>query len=144
MELRPYVRKAHYYETDQMGIVHHSNYIRWFEEARVDFMEQIGYGYDRAVADGIDFAVLSVSCEYRSMVRFSETVEIQVSISALSASRMSVHYQVSDVATGALRTTGESSHCYFDNRKQRPVALPRALPELYALFASIKDSPSGE
>lgn len=40
-----YTHKAQYYETDQMGIVHHSNYIRWFEEARVDFFEKIGCSY---------------------------------------------------------------------------------------------------
>ena len=49
-----------------MGIVHHSNYIRWFEEARVDYMERIGFGYHKAVAALIDFAVLAVSREYKS------------------------------------------------------------------------------
>ena len=42
MKLRPYSRRVYYYETDKMGIVHHSNYIRWFEEARVDLIEQAG------------------------------------------------------------------------------------------------------
>lgn len=46
MEVAVYEHKAQYYETDQMGIVHHSNYIRWFEEARVDLLEQLGIGYD--------------------------------------------------------------------------------------------------
>ena len=41
----PYEHKVQYYETDGMGIVHHSNYIRWFEEARVDLLEQLGFGY---------------------------------------------------------------------------------------------------
>ena len=46
MELRPYRRKAYYYETDRMDIVHHSNYVRWLEEARVDLMEQLGYDHE--------------------------------------------------------------------------------------------------
>ena len=41
MEIKPYERMVYYYETDRMGIVHHSNYIRWFEEARLDWMKQI-------------------------------------------------------------------------------------------------------
>ena len=45
MEYRVYEHKTQYYETDQMGIIHHSNYIRWFEEARMDMMEQMGMGY---------------------------------------------------------------------------------------------------
>ena len=40
-----YEHKTQYYETDQMGIIHHSNYIRWFEEARVDFMDRCGFSY---------------------------------------------------------------------------------------------------
>ena len=134
MQTKPYRRKTNYYETDQMGIIHHSNYIRWFEEARVDFMEQVGFGYDRAVEAGIDFAVLGVVCNYKSMVRFGETVDIAVTVSELTGSRMTVSYTVTDAATGQVRTTGETRHCYFDNRRQRPTSLKKALPELYAMF----------
>lgn len=45
--IKPYQHLAKYYETDQMGIIHHSNYIRWFEEARIDYMNQIGLTYNR-------------------------------------------------------------------------------------------------
>lgn len=137
MNMKPYVRKTHYYETDQMGIIHHANYIYWMEEARVDFMEQMGFGYDRAVSTGIDFALLSISCEYKSMVHFGDTINIQVSISALTASKMTVQYKMTDSVTGKLRTVGESTHCYFDANKKRPVSLKKVLPELYDLFASL-------
>ncbi len=136
MNIKPYVRKAQYYETDQMGIIHHANYIHWMEEARVDFMEQVGFGYDRAVKEGIDFALLGLSCEYKSMVSFGDTVNIEVSISALTVTKMTVHYQITDAVTGKLRTTGESTHCYFDSNRKRPVSLKKVLPELYDLFAS--------
>lgn len=136
MNIKPYVRKAQYYETDQMGIIHHANYIHWMEEARVDFMEQVGFGYDRAVKEGIDFALLGLSCEYKSMVSFGDTVNIEVSISALTVTKMTVHYQITDAVTGKLRTTGESIHCYFDSNRKRPVSLKKVLPELYDLFAS--------
>ena len=134
MEIRPYLRKPFYYETDQMGIINHTNYIHWVEEARTDFMEQIGFGYDKAAAAGIDFALLGLSCQYRSMVRFGETVQITLSLPQLTPTRITVAYEVRDLSTGALRTTGETQHCYFDSRRQRPVALNRALPQLYALF----------
>jgi len=134
MNIKPYVRKANYYETDQMGIIHHSNYIRWFEEARVDYMEQLGFGYDKAVESGIDFALLNVECTYKSMVRFGDTVRIIVSIAELSKARMTVSYQVLDDKTGELRSTGTTSHCYYHQNKKRPVSLKSELPELYALF----------
>ena len=44
--LKPYYHTVQYYETDAMAVVHHSNYIRWFEEARLDYLEQSGYPYD--------------------------------------------------------------------------------------------------
>ncbi|MBU5331671.1 acyl-CoA thioesterase [Anaerocolumna aminovalerica] len=137
MNIKPYIRKTHYYETDQMGIIHHANYIHWMEEARVDYMEQIGFSYERAVSTGIDFALLSISCEYKSMTRFGDTVNIQVSISSLSVTKMTVQYQITDAETGKLRTIGESTHCYFDANRKRPVSLKKALPELYDLFTSL-------
>ena len=63
-----YTHRVQYYETDQMGIVHHSNYIRWFEEARLDFMEKIGCSYAAVEASGIMIPVLSASCQYKTMV----------------------------------------------------------------------------
>lgn len=137
MEIKPYIRKPHFYETDQMGIIHHGNYIRWFEEARVDLMEQMGYGYDRTVAGGIDIAVLSVQCQYRSMVRFGDTVHITCRILSLENMRMKLGYEVRDAATGELRTTGESGHCFFSRDRQRPVALNKTLPELFGLMAAM-------
>ena len=52
MKLRPYSRRVYYYETDKMGIVHHSNYIRWFEEARVDLIEQAGLPFQLVEEEG--------------------------------------------------------------------------------------------
>ena len=59
-----------------MGIIHHSNYIRWFEEARTDVMERRGIGYKAMEECGIYSPVLSISCEYKTMVHYSDTVRI--------------------------------------------------------------------
>ena len=137
MKIKPFVRKANYYETDQMGIIHHSNYIRWFEEARVDFMEQIGFGYEKSIQSGVDFALTGLSCEYKSMVRFGETVAIHMRITELKPSRMAISYEVRDSVTDELRSTGETRHCFVDSGTKRPVSLKKALPELYGLFEEI-------
>lgn len=136
-KIRPFVRKANYYETDQMGIIHHSNYIRWFEEARIDLLEQLGYGYERSVEAGIDFALLGLSCEYKSMVRFGDTVEISLSVVSLTHTRIALAYELRDRKTGELRTTGETRHCFYDNAAKRPVVLKKALPELYAILQTL-------
>ena len=75
MKLRPYSRRVYYYETDKMGIVHHSNYIRWFEEARVDLIEQAGLPFQLVEEEGLMTPVLSanvnISCHSNSAMYLS-------------------------------------------------------------------------
>ena len=125
--MKPYERKANYYGTDQMGIIHHSNYIRWFEEARIDYMEQMGAGFKELEDAGITVPVLSVSCRYISMVRFGDTVLIHTSIDKYTGTRISISYRIVDKATGQLRTEGNSEHCFL-NKSGRPVSLKRDNP----------------
>jgi len=138
MTILPYVRKAQFYETDQMGVIHHSNYIRWFEEARVDFLEQAGFPYEKVESMGITLAVLGLSCEYKASVLFGDTVHIQAGPKACSHSRMTMGYEIKDSVTGVLRATGETHHFFFRKEDSRPVSLKKAIPELYALFCSFK------
>ena len=134
MQHIPYRRKVFFYETDQMGVVHHSNYIKWFEEARTDFMDQLGFGYDKVTESGIDIALLSVSCDFRSSVRFGESVNISMSFSELTPARMSISYEIYDAESDTLRTTGRTDHFFFDRVRKRPVSLSKHSPELYGLF----------
>lgn len=127
-----------------MGIIHHANYIHWFEEARVDFLDQIGFSCGRCREEGVDFAVLAVLCEYKSMTRFQETVEILTGIGALTPTRMTVTYRVTDAETGALRVMGESRHCFVRCEGLRPVSLPKAIPALYEAFAALVCPPTAK
>ncbi|HBE09126.1 MAG TPA: acyl-CoA thioesterase, partial [Lachnospiraceae bacterium] len=68
--LKPYKRKINYYETDQMKVVHHSNYARFMEEARLDLMEQVGLHYDTMEEKGIIIPVLDISCRFRYAVHY--------------------------------------------------------------------------
>ena len=120
--------KVQYYETDQLGIVHHSNYIRWFEEARIWLMEVKDFGYDRLESMGIISPVLRAEADYRSMTRFGETVEIETVVESYTGVRISFLYTVRNKADGALRCTGRTEHCFL-NSAGRPVALRKACPE---------------
>ena len=133
MPFRPYRHKAQYYETDTMKIVHHSNYIRWMEEARVDMLEQMGLGYDVMERDGVLSPVLSVSAQYKSMTRFPETVEITVRLVRYTGVRFRIVYEMGDAVTGALRALGESSHCFIDG-SGAPISVKRKFPAWDALF----------
>ena len=143
MQLRPYLHKVQFYETDGMSIVHHGNHILWMEEARTDFMDQIGYPYSRAVEAGIDFAVYSVSCAYRSMTRFGETVAISMSVNKLQAAKLELGYRMTDAATGQLRAEGTSVHFFYDRAREKPVALKKALPEVYNILRSLSGAADG-
>lgn len=133
--MNPCEHKVQYYETDGMGIVHHSNYIRWFEEARVDLLEQLGFGYDRIEAAGYSGPVLEVFCQYKTMSKFGETVSIQAAITQYNGVRMTLHYDVYDKATGTLRCTGNSRHCFI-NAEGKPAILKRCWPEFDAALAA--------
>ena len=75
-----YQHKVQYYETDKMGIVHHSNYIRWMEEARTDFLSQIGWDYKRLEEMGVISPVTAVDCKYLVSTYFSDVITISVKV----------------------------------------------------------------
>ncbi len=119
-----YGHKVQYYETDQMGVVHHSNYIRWFEEARVDMMEQLGLGYEIMEQNNIISPVLAVSAEYKEMVRFGQSVIIRPSVLEYNSVKMTISYEVFDAKTSSLVCVGTSKHCFLD-KEGKPVSLKR-------------------
>lgn len=131
--MKPYERRVQYYETDRMGIVHHSNYIRWFEEARTDYMEQAGAGYEAMEAQGIISPVLEVSCKYKTMARFPEHFQVTVKMLEFNGIRMKLGYEVIDVKTGEVRCTGWTSHCFLDE-KHHPVSLKKSYPQWYQML----------
>ena len=129
----PYLHKTHYYETDTMKIVHHSNYVRWMEEARCDMLDQMGLGYDVMERAGILSPVLSVSCEYKSMTRFPDVVAIYGKLVRYAGVRFDIEYEIRDANSDALRTLCRSSHCFIDE-SGKPVSLRRKFPQWDALF----------
>lgn len=128
-----YEHKIQYYETDQMKIVHHSNYIRWFEEARVFVLEAYDMGYDKLEALGIVSPVLAASAEYKSMSRFGESVCIEVRLLNYNGIKFSLAYTVRDKENGVVRCTGETRHCFLDEQG-KPLYLKRSHPEIHEMF----------
>lgn len=137
-QIEPYKRTAYYYETDRMDIIHHSNYIRWFEEARIDFMEKVGYSYRKMENQGVMSPVLFVDCAYKSPVRFGETVNIYVTQTFFNGVRVEFAYRVEQADTGKLCVTGKSGHC-FVNEAFQPISLKKAHPEMFAIYSRPND-----
>ncbi len=126
--MKDYIHKVNYYETDKMGITHHSNYVRWMEEARIDFLEQIGFSYVKMEEDGIISPVISLECDYKNPTTFGDLVSIKVDIEDVGAVKLKIKYSITKCGTGELVLMGRTTHC-FVNSGGRPIALKKNFPE---------------
>ena len=131
-----YERKINYYETDRMGIVHHSNYIRFLEEARCAFLENIDMPYSLLENLGIMIPVLGVQCDFKHHVTFNDTILINVSIKSFNGARLVMQYSVTEKNSGNLVLTGETKHCFTDSNL-KPINLKKHFENVYEKFYSL-------
>ena len=131
-----YKHEVKYYECDRMGITHHSNYVRFMEEARVDFLDALGYGFDRIEAEGVVSPVISISCNYKHPTTFKDLIEVEVAISNMQDLKFEFTYtmRVGDKVV----CVGQSTHCFTENGK--PVVIARRLPELFEKIQNGKNA----
>lgn len=125
-----YVHQVNYYECDRMGVTHHSNYIRFMEEARIALMEELGYGYARMEEEGIVSPVVSLSCEYKKTTTFMDKIVVNVKASGLSALKMSFSYEM--MRDGELVFKGRSTHCFLKDGK--PLVIRDRWPGFYEIL----------
>ena len=124
-----YLRKVHYHETDKMGVTHHTNYIKWMEEARIDFLDQIGWSYARLEREGIISPVIGVECQYKHSTTFDDTVRIRVGVAEFKGVKLIIRYHMTNEATGQVVLTVKTMHC-FTTPDGRPIILKKQYPEL--------------
>ncbi|MBO4907711.1 MAG: acyl-CoA thioesterase [Lachnospiraceae bacterium] len=134
-EIKEYVHTVQYYETDKMGITHHSNYIRWMEEARVDFLSQIGWDYARLEESGIISPVLNLSCDFKKTTTFSDKITIMASVKEFNGVKLKFAYEMRN-EDGAVVFTATSMHAFL-NREGRPVRMKQDFPELYETIENL-------
>lgn len=127
--MNEYMHTVQYYETDKMGITHHSNYIRWMEEARISFLDNIGFSFFKLEEDGIVSPVVSVNCVYKKTTTFGDIVLIAVGISEFKGVKLKLSYTMTN-QTGELVCEGESVHCFLD-KTGKPIKLKTQFPSFY-------------
>ena len=108
-------RKINYYETDKMGVVHHSNYIRYLEEARCDMLDY-----------------------FKMHVTFDVVIQIKPFVKSFNGVRLTMGYNVTDKKTGNIVLTGETKHCFTDSNL-KPINLKKAFPDFYNKFENLKN-----
>lgn len=125
-----YIRNINYYETDQMGVVHHSNYIRFFEEARMYVLKYQLMDYAEMEALGIIIPVTFVECKYLVPLRYGDECVIKASMTKFDGIKMEMTYEIYKKGSEVPCTTGKTGHCFLDT-EMKPIRMKRKFPELY-------------
>ena len=127
--MQPYIHTVQYYETDRMRITHHSNYIRWMEEARMELLSRLDWPIERLEEMGIFIPVVAVDFRFKHTTTSSERISITVSVAKWTGIRMVLAYEMRK-EDGTLAGTGTTEHCFLD-REGRIIRLQREYAELY-------------
>lgn len=106
------IEKVRFYETDMMGIAHHSNHIRWFECGRCEYLRQAGIDLFELMAQGILFPIKRVSCEYISPINYADTIVIETSLTKLTRAQMVYSYRIVRQNDGTVLATGSSQNVF--------------------------------
>jgi acyl-CoA thioester hydrolase len=124
---------ARYCETDQMGIIHHSNYPKWFEAGRTDFFKKLGVRYSKIEEEGILLPLIDLKCSFRSPARYEDEILVRTKPVEMSCVRLSFSYEVFKKDEMSLLASGETSHAWTD-KSLKPLNLEKKMPELYVLL----------
>lgn len=128
--------RVRYPETDQMGVVHHSHYLVWFEIGRTELLRTAGYPYVALEKDGIRMPVVEASCKYHSPARYDDLVLVQTRLEQVSRASVRFAYRVLRSDDGKVLATGSTRHAAIDSQ-----GAPRRLPERLVSLLSPAESP---
>lgn len=126
--MKPYIHKVQYYETDKMKLTHHSNYIRIMEEARLYFLEQIGWPYYKFEENGIISPVVSITCDYKKTTTYPDVIEVMVKVIQVKMLKFKLGYTMTVKDNVVCQAT--STHCFL-NKNAKPVAINKNYPQMY-------------
>lgn len=128
-----------YAETDMMGVVHHANYVLYFEDARTRFLEEFGFPYALLEEQGFMSPVVSVELKYGKPLRYGQQPVVRTKVVALTPMKVTFGYEVFEsvqAMEGGAKPNcwGQSVHCIVEATSFKPVSMKKAAPKLYALY----------
>lgn len=127
---------ARYAETDQMGIIHHSNYAVWFEAGRTAFLKEAGVSNTKIEATGILLPLYDMNCQFKSPAKYEDEIMVITNLKQISRVRLCFSYQVINTANHKLLATGETMHAWTD-KALKPVNAEKAIPDIYSVLSKI-------
>lgn len=128
--MKTYTRQVQYYETDKMMVVHHSNYIRYFEEARSNFMKQIGCDIRNIESNGIVIPNVDAYARYIKPMKFFDEFTVETKLVRFNGVSFEFEYKIT-LQDGAVAATGHSAHCFATEFNLTPVSIKRKFPDIY-------------
>lgn len=129
-----YKHRVEYYETDRMGITHHSNYIRWMEEARTNYFMVTGMDYREIEKKGYYSPVIRAEMQFLKTSTYEDVVTIDVQLAEYDNVKFAFDY-VMTKEDGTVIFRGRSEHCFM-TPEGRPVRVDRVMPEVAEIFRS--------
>ena len=115
--------RVRYAETDQMGVVYHSNFIIWFEVGRVELLRELGFSYKEMEADGLHLPVAEVKCRYKASAMYDDVVLIRTRMMNLRGFLIHFGYEAVRESDGTLLAEGETVHLVV-GRDMQKMSLP--------------------
>ena len=131
-----YRRKAQYHETDQMGIVHHSNYIRYFECARNNMMREFGYPIEMCEEDGVTIPIVTVECHYKHPAKMGDDLRVVAMIDEAPLAKLRIRQAVYN-QDNVLCVEGQVVLGFLNKATGRPTRCPEKL--LVAIESHLND-----
>ncbi|HSQ29389.1 MAG TPA: thioesterase family protein [Gemmatimonadaceae bacterium] len=122
--------RVRYAETDQMGVVYHTNYLVWCEVGRTDFIRQRGMSYADIERAGIGLAVSEVSARFHAAARYDDMVRVRTTLADVRSRGITFDYVITNADTGDRLVTARTALVSID-KSGRLVALPNEIRRLF-------------
>ena len=109
--------RVKFFDTDTFGIVHHSNYIRWFETGRVEFLRELGIDLNEMMSDGILFPIVDIGAKFHAPAKFDDVLEIVTTAEALTKAKMKFNYAIRKCGEEKILAEGTSTNVFTNDGK---------------------------
>ena len=116
--------RVHFYDTDLMGVVHHSNYIRWFETGRVEYLRKIGINLNEMIEDKILFPITEIKAKYFHPAKFDDELELEINALALTKVKMEFNYKIRRKDEKEILVSGYSQNVFTNMETGKIIRLP--------------------
>ena len=137
-----YTRPVYYYETDKMGVVHHSNYARWLEEARNFFFNDADLAYVVTESYGVMSPLTDISLKFKLPAAYGDVFTVRLKMVKYTGVRFRMEYTIVN-QDGRTLVEAESGHAFI-GADRRPVSLSRAIPQRHELMKKLLEAQTAE